>query len=147
MTVPRAEVMLFTSLKTYFGYEQTREWIQAVARIADEVRESDGLSMELAVFPDVAASSGVAALLSSAGIALGAQDVAADETGPQTGEVSALVLSEIGCTFAEIGHAERRYTFGESDELIARKVANAVEHGLVPPPRWAETELMLTMRP
>lgn len=132
MTAVPADVLLFTSLKTYFGYAETRRWIHAIARIVAEARESGSFPMEVAIFPDVVALSGVAPLFDGSGISLGSQDVAPDESGPQTGEVSARVLVEIGCTFVEIGHAERRLRFGETDELIRQKLANAVGHGLIP---------------
>ena len=42
------------------------------------------------------------------------------------------MLRELGCTFMEVGHAERRRLFGEDDATTARKAAAAVEAGLVP---------------
>jgi len=132
MTDERPGVLLFVSLKTYFGYQQSRDWITDAAQVVSDARSAFDLPMEVAVFPEVASLSGVAPLFPGSGLVLGAQDVAPDDSGPQTGEVSARVLQEIGCTYVEIGHAERRLRFGESDELIAQKLANAVEHGLVP---------------
>lgn len=132
MTEPRREVLLFASLKTYFGYRQTRQWLQAVSRIVHGARTAGTVPLEVAIFPEVASLSGLAPLFDRAGIGLGSQDVAPDDSGMQTGEVSARVLSEIGCSFVELGHAERRRDFGETDELIARKLANTVRHGLVP---------------
>ena len=55
-----------------------------------------------------------------------------EDTGAYTGEVSAPMLAEAGCRFVEIGHAERRRLFGETDEIVRRKVAAAVRAGLVP---------------
>jgi triosephosphate isomerase len=132
MTARESPVALFTSLKMYFGQEETRAWSRAIAKIVQDAREQDGFDGEVAVFPGYTSLHEVAPLLSDAGIALGAQDVAADEAGAQTGEVSARVLAEVGCTFVEIGHAERRAKCGETDDVISRKVANAVAAGLVP---------------
>ena len=61
-----------------------------------------------------------------------AQDTHWEESGPFTGEVSPLVLRELGCTFIEIGHAERRAMFGETDERVRRKVRAVLKQGLVP---------------
>ena len=65
-------------------------------------------------------------------IRVGSQNHSAVELGAFTGETSAQMLSEIGCEFAEIGHAERRRDFNETDELIARKVLQALSAHLIP---------------
>jgi triosephosphate isomerase len=65
-------------------------------------------------------------------VALGAQDVSIQEPGAFTGEVAASMLTDFGCTYVIVGHSERRQYHGEDDELVARKYARAVEHGLVP---------------
>lgn len=132
MTAQREDILLFASLKTYFGYAQTQRWIRKVSRIVGEARSSTTVRFEVAVFPEVAAMSGVAPLFAASGIVLGSQDVAPNASGPQTGEVSARVLAEIGATYVEIGHAERRLAFGETEDIVAHKLLNAVEHGLVP---------------
>lgn len=59
-----------------------------------------------------------------------AQDCAAQESGAFTGEVGALMLKEAGVEAVILGHSERRALFGESDEFVAAKVANALQHGL-----------------
>jgi len=65
-------------------------------------------------------------------VALGAQDLSAQESGAYTGEVSATMLREFGCHYVIVGHSERRTYHGESDELVARKTVRAIESGLVP---------------
>lgn len=50
--------------------------------------------------------------------------------GAFTGEISPAMLNDVGCKWVILGHSERRNVFGESDELIADKVAHAVENGL-----------------
>jgi triosephosphate isomerase len=132
MSGKAGDILLFVSLKTYFSYVRTQDWIQAVSKIVRDARITGSPPMEVAIFPDVVSLGGVAGLFDETVIALGAQDVAPDGSGSQTGEVSARVLAEIGCKFVEIGHAERRLNFGDSDELIVRKLSNAVAHGLVP---------------
>ncbi len=71
-------------------------------------------------------------LLAGSNIGLGAQDVSMHESGAYTGEVSATMLLEFGCRYVIVGHSERRAYFRESDELVARKAARAVDYGLVP---------------
>jgi len=65
------------------------------------------------------------------GVAVGAQNVHHETAGAHTGEVSALMLAGLA-TWVILGHSERRREFGETDELINRKLARAVEVGLRP---------------
>lgn len=62
----------------------------------------------------------------------GAQDVSQHDSGAYTGEVSGAFLAKLGCTFAVVGHSERRTYHGETDELVAAKAAAALKHGLSP---------------
>ena len=52
--------------------------------------------------------------------------------GAYTGEVSAAMLTDVGCRYVILGHSERRELFGETDEAVARKVRAAFEQGLIP---------------
>ncbi|MCZ6874183.1 MAG: triose-phosphate isomerase [bacterium] len=63
---------------------------------------------------------------------LAAQDVFWEAHGPHTGEVSAPMLYDVGCTYVIIGHSERRQRFGETDENVAKKVTAALQAGLHP---------------
>ncbi len=65
-------------------------------------------------------------------ILLGAQNMYFEEKGAFTGEVSAAMLKDLHCEFVILGHSERRWVFGETDELINRKVQAAVKNGLIP---------------
>lgn len=62
----------------------------------------------------------------------GGQNMHWEESGAYTGEVSATMLKELGCTYVIIGHSERRQLFGETDETVAKKVTAALAHGLTP---------------
>lgn len=70
--------------------------------------------------------------LLGSGVALAAQDLFWEDEGAFTGEVSAPMLREAGCTYVIVGHSERRRYFGETDEWVGRKVEAALRHGLVP---------------
>lgn len=65
-------------------------------------------------------------------IEIGAQDVFWLKEGAYTGEVSAPMLSAIGCKWVIIGHSERRQYFGETDETVLKKTVAALEAGLTP---------------
>jgi triosephosphate isomerase len=71
-------------------------------------------------------------LLQHTNIAWGAQNIAKNEVGAFTGEVSAAMLSDFGCTYVIIGHSERSTAYCESDENIAQKFMVAKKHGLTP---------------
>jgi triosephosphate isomerase len=70
--------------------------------------------------------------LRDSNVALGAQDVCAEPVGAHTGEVSAAMLKDVGCTHVIVGHSERRALYGEDDALVARKFVAVQHEGLVP---------------
>jgi triosephosphate isomerase (TIM) len=65
-------------------------------------------------------------------IVIGAQNMHDAREGAFTGEIASLMLKEAGAAFAILGHSERRTLFGESDEMIRRKVARALSDDLIP---------------
>lgn len=71
-------------------------------------------------------------LVQGSGIALGAQDVSAHETGAYTGEVSAGMLRDFGTRYCLVGHSERRLYHGETDAAVALKVQRALAVGITP---------------
>jgi triosephosphate isomerase (TIM) len=71
-------------------------------------------------------------MLCATDIAWGAQNVAKDEVGAFTGEVSAGMLADFGAKYVIIGHSERSTAYCESDENIAQKFMTAKKHGLTP---------------
>lgn len=74
----------------------------------------------------------VRAAMQGSALLLGAQDASAESLGAYTGEVSAAMLKEVGCSHALVGHSERRTLYGEPDELVARKFRAVAACGLVP---------------
>ncbi|MEZ5499426.1 MAG: triose-phosphate isomerase [Steroidobacteraceae bacterium] len=89
-------------------------------------------SAECVICPPFVYLADLARALAGSGIALGAQDVCAEAAGAFTGEVSAAMLSDVGATWAIVGHSERRSLYGETDELVARKFSAAQGQGLTP---------------
>jgi triosephosphate isomerase len=71
-------------------------------------------------------------MLQHTNIAWGAQNIAKNEIGAYTGEVSAAMLRDFGATYVIIGHSERSTAYCESDENIAQKFMVAKKHGLTP---------------
>ena len=70
--------------------------------------------------------------LRDSAVRLGAQDVCAEGQGAFTGEVSAAMLKDVGCSYVLVGHSERRALYGEDDHMVARKFAAAQARGLLP---------------
>jgi len=65
-------------------------------------------------------------------IYLGAQNCHHEERGAYTGEISAAMIASTGATHVILGHSERREYFGETDELLAKKLKVVLAHGLIP---------------
>jgi triosephosphate isomerase len=70
--------------------------------------------------------------LRGSNVALGAQDLCQFDDGAYTGGVSGAMLADCGCCYVIVGHSERRNIFGETDEVVAQKYAQALKHGLTP---------------
>jgi triosephosphate isomerase len=96
----------------------------------------DGLKrprgIDIAVCPPFTALAAVAEVLAGSTVRLGAQNCHWEASGPYTGEISPVMLSELGCRYALVGHSERRREMGEVDEQISRKVQAVLAHGLTP---------------
>ena len=87
---------------------------------------------ELFVLPPFPTLAIAREVLSGTPIRWGGQDVHEDDHGAHTGDVSAPMLADLGCTIAEIGHSERRRDHGETSLRIAGKVRAALRWRLTP---------------
>jgi triosephosphate isomerase len=106
--------------------------IKLAERIACESMETASQSVKVAVCPPFVYLQSVVKALHGSSIAVGAQDIYFEPNGAFTGEISALMLKDIGCTYCLCGHSERRHIIGETDELINKKVSAAISGGLLP---------------
>jgi len=87
---------------------------------------------EVAVAPPFTALYAVASCIKGTALKLAAQNVFWEKEGAYTGEISPLMLKDIGCEYVIIGHSERRQYFGEVDKTVAKKVNSVLEEGLKP---------------
>jgi triosephosphate isomerase len=104
----------------------------ALARALREGLAREPATHEVAVMPPFTALPAVADALKGSPIAVGAQNMHWDREGAFTGEVSPLMLRDLGCVYVILGHSERRHVFGESDEAVGRKTRAAFDNGLTP---------------
>ena len=96
------------------------------------VRAAHGCPAKLVLCPAFTALAATAEALRGTAIALGAQDLHWEAEGPWTGEVSASMLKDVGCTHVIVGHSERRTSFGETDDVVRRKLVAALAGELTP---------------
>ena len=125
-------VTVGVSLKMYFGHERAREWFGRVAEIAREHSAVASGDVELFVIPSYLAIPAAVDAFTDTTVTVGAQDLFWEDDGAYTGEVSGAELAEVGVGVVEVGHAERRRLFGETDEIVAKKTAAALRNGMAP---------------
>lgn len=110
---------------------------KTVAQAVDTVTKLKELivdvqEVEVAVCPPFTALDAVVKALIGSNIAVGAQNCYWEEKGAYTGEISPVMLADIGCRYCIVGHSERRKYFGETDADVNRKVRALYKSGLLP---------------
>jgi len=86
--------------------------------------------VDIVIAPPFTALYTMANLLKITNIGLAAQDLFYEDKGAYTGEISPVMLTDIGCSYVIIGHSERRIYFGETNEIVNKKIRAARRHGL-----------------
>jgi triosephosphate isomerase len=90
------------------------------------------MDMDVLVCPPFTALEALCEAFKDSSVRVGAQNMHYQAQGAFTGEISARMLRDLGCTYVILGHSERRQTFGETNDLINHKVLAALEQGLIP---------------
>lgn len=136
--------MLFIgNWKMYLNEKQSVALARAYARAVARLYKKYGRGAPRAVVcPSLPAVAPVRGVVRGSRVALGAQDGYWVEQGAYTGAVSMRMLRESGARFVLVGHSERRYQFGETDEMITKKLQAAWEFGLMPVLCFGETKAM-----
>jgi len=110
------------------------EAIQTVQKLAYLVGKDELEAADVSIHPPFTDIRSVQTVIDSdkLGYALGAQHCHFEEKGAYTGEVSPVFLSKLGVKYVIAGHSERREFFGETDEIVNKKVAAIQQHGMTP---------------
>lgn len=147
---PHRQIEIAVSLKMYLDHAQTVSWSTAVAEWAGSHPAIVDGRVKLIVLPSFPSLPEVLNIFADTAVGVGAQDLFWEDRGPYTGEVSGADLRQIGCSYVEVGHVERRRIFGEDNKVASRKLAAALRNGLTPiicvgedqqsSPQWAATE-------
>ena len=87
---------------------------------------------EICICPPFTALDAISEVIKESNLKLGAQDLFFEKEGAYTGEISALMLKDVGCEYVIIGHSERRQYFHETDESVNKKILAALKVGLAP---------------
>ena len=124
---PTRRPMIGTSWKMNLLPSTAPAWLSAVARGTRAVEDRD-----LFVLPPFPMLTACREALAGTSIRWGGQDLHPEDAGAHTGDVSAPMLADLGCSIAEIGHSERRRDHGETNSLVAAKVRAALRWQLTP---------------
>ncbi|MEV1011144.1 triose-phosphate isomerase [Streptomyces sp. NPDC049881] len=110
------------------------EAIAHVQKLAFGLSDKDFDAVEVAVLPPFTDLRSVQTLVDGDKLRIryGAQDISAHDSGAYTGEVSGVMLAKLNCTYAVVGHSERRQYHGEDEAVCNAKVKAAYRHGITP---------------
>ncbi|WEV28430.1 triose-phosphate isomerase [Streptomyces sp. 71268] len=110
------------------------EAIAHVQKLAFALADKDYDTVEVAVLPPFTDLRSVQTLVDGDKLKIryGAQDISAHDSGAYTGEISGPMLAKLKCTYAAVGHSERRQYHGETDQVCNAKVKAAYKHGITP---------------
>jgi triosephosphate isomerase len=111
-------------------FKTSAEAVELVSELQERYIEFE--EAQMVVIPPFTALCDVSITLQGSSIQIGGQNVFWEEQGAFTGEISAPMLKDVGCTYVVIGHSERRQYFGETNASVNKKIKAALVHDLTP---------------
>lgn len=120
--------------RIYFGsnlkmYKNVRDTVNYLSRLQELTADLDRNLYEFFIFPSYTSLPEATEKIDQNLVRIGAQNMGWEEQGQFTGEISPLMLQELGIQVVMIGHSERRHVFGETDQWMNLKVKSALSHG------------------
>lgn len=115
-----------SNLKMYKGIQQTEDYLKELVKLTSDISRDE---IELFIIPSYTSLERVGKTIDQKYVKLGAQNMCWEEQGQFTGEISPLMLEEVGIKLVMIGHSERRHVFRETDEDESKKVRCGLDHG------------------
>ncbi|OPJ56434.1 triose-phosphate isomerase [Alkalithermobacter paradoxus] len=110
-------------------HKTIKEAVEFVNEVKDKINNTD---VEAVICAPFTMLTELKKATEGTNIKLAAQNMHFEENGAFTGEVSPLMLKEIGIDYVVIGHSERRQYFNETDETVNKKTLKAIEHNIMP---------------
>ncbi len=92
----------------------------------------DNTNADIAVCPPFVYLRDIDQILQGSHLKFGAQNVADQESGAYTGEISASMLNDINCAYAIVGHSERRSYYGDTNDSVAKRFSQALSQSIIP---------------
>lgn len=118
----------------------TGDGVALATSLADRARSAGSVPFDMLLCPPATLLSLVADATGDAPLAIGGQDCHTADSGAHTGDISAAMLKDLGCSYVIVGHSERRADHDEPDSLIKAKAEAAIRHGLTAIVCIGETE-------
>lgn len=125
----QSKLYLGTNTKMYKTIRQTQEFLEELRDLTGDISREE---LELFVIPSFTTLFHARQCVTPAQIHLGAQNMGWEDQGQFSGEISPLMLKEVGTEIVMIGHSERRHVLMETDAMENKKVLCALGHGFTP---------------